>query len=179
MRSSQRGLSTIAVLLMLAAAAITPLAARAQGYRVGLPAYAGSVLMDTLRQDHDFKAGPDLVYAATLAVFAKLGIPITDTSSGAVIANTKLSVTHFFAGSITSQMYGCGEVATGPTADAWRLQMAIAAFVLPKDGGGTRLGIATAASASDPTGLSRDPKTCVSTGLLETKIYNGVAKLVR
>ncbi len=49
-------------------------------------------------------------------------------------------------------------------------------FINPAPGGGTKLGIAAAGSASDPAGASRDPVACASTGVFETKAFDLIAK---
>lgn len=163
----------LATVLVLAAAA--PI--RAQSYRTSLPGYGGSILMDSLTQDSVLKASPGVVYAATLAAFKQLGIAVTVAdSAGGVIANGGFSAMHALAGSLMSREFECGQGAVGPYADAFDMHIAIAVLLRPVPSGGTKLGIAVAASASDVSGAFRDPKFCHSTGALEAKMLTTIMK---
>jgi hypothetical protein len=177
MKRLRKDVSRIVILLAFGTVAISPTTVRAQGYRASLPAFPRSIMMDTLRQDHDLKADPGAVYTATLAAFKEFGIEVAAMDSAAgIVANSHFKVPHFFAGAVTSRSFDCGEGTRGPKADSWSLQLAIVAFINPAPGGGTKLGIAAAGSASDPAGASRDPVACASTGVFETKIASLIAK---
>ena len=165
------------VVALLAAAGVPLARAGAQGYRIKLPAFSESVLMDSLRVDNDVHTSPAAVLTAVRSVFKDLGIPATvnDTTAG-VVANPKIEVLHAFAGSVLSHWFDCGDSAVGSYADQFRLQIALAIFANPAPGGATRLGIATVASAIDPSGVSRYPKSCGSKGTLEAKLFSLIAK---
>jgi hypothetical protein len=149
----------------------------AQRFRATLPAWQSTILMDTLRQDTTLKAAPAAVYKAAVAAFKELGIPILDSSATTgLVANGKMQTMHAFAGSLMSHSFDCGQTGTVPSADSFRMQLAVAVYIDAAPGGGTRLGVAAAASGKDPTGTSPAPRACNSTGNLETKITNVIAK---
>lgn len=169
--------SVIVGALCLAVAAVP---AAAQGVRVRLPAWQELVLLDSMRQEHALAAKPDEVYAAVLRVFADLGIPTGNTDSKAgIIGSEKFEKMRQLAGAPLSRSYSCGESATGPNADFYRLSIAIVAWVKPASGGGTTLAVANAASGNDISGTYRNPRACASTGRIEQKIVEGVQKYVK
>lgn len=166
----------LAATVTAAAATLLP----AQGVRVKLPAWAELVLMDTLRQEHKLEASPDVVYQAVLKTYTDLGIPTgnTDGKSG-IIGSERFERMRAIGKAPMSMSFSCGESATGPNADAFRLTIAIVTWVTPREGGGTTLGIAAAAAGADVTGVYKNPRECGSTGRIETKILDGVKKLAR
>jgi hypothetical protein len=170
-----RALSSV-VTLGIALASANP--SGAQPVNISLRAWREPVQMDTLRQDHELKAGPAAVYEATLKAFADLGIPAgqTDGKRG-IIGSERFERMTSFAGAPMSRSFDCGEAPTGSNANSFRLEIAVVAWVAPA-GTGTKLGLATIASGRDITGPSRVPKECVSTGSLETKILDRVTKIV-
>jgi hypothetical protein len=154
-----------------------PAALHAQTYRTTLPAWQGTIVMDTLRQDTNVKAAPDMVYKAALAVFKELSISVADSSATTgLVGNGKIETMHAFAGAQMSRWFDCGEMGVLPAANSFRMQIAIAAFVNTAADGGTRLGIAAAASGRDPTGSTPGPRACNSTGNLETALAAKIAK---
>lgn len=152
----------------------------AQGVRVKLPAWQELVLMDSLRQEHKLDATPEVVYQAVLKTYTDLGIPTgnTDGKSG-IIGSERFERMRVIGKAPMSLSFSCGESATGPNADAFRLTIAIVSWVKPAEGGGTTLGIAAAAAGVDVTGVYKNPRECGSTGRIETKILEGVKKLAR
>jgi hypothetical protein len=164
----------------VALAAVTSAAAHAQGVRVKLPAWAEPVLLDSMRQEQVIAGTPEAVYSATLHAFADLGIPIgnTDNAHG-IIGSEKFDRLHSLAGAPMSRSFSCGESATGPNADSYRLSIAIVVWVSPSKDGGTTLGLAAAASGADISGVYRNPRECASTGWIEGKIIAGVQKYVK
>ena len=152
---------------------------QAQGVRITLRAWREPVLLDTLAQEHHLSAPPEKAYQAALRAFADLGIPVgnTDGKRG-IIGSERFEHTGPLAGAALSRSFECGDGATGANADAFRLEIAVVAFVKPAADGGTTLGLATIASGRDPAGPMRKPKECASTGSLETKLLARVNKLL-
>ncbi len=167
-------------MLILAAVTTAFSMAEAQGVRVKLPAWQELVLMDSLRQEHKLEATPEVVYQAVLKTYTDLGIPTgnTDGKSG-IIGSERFERMRAIAKAPMSMSFSCGESATGPNADAFRLTIAIVTWVKPADGGGTILGVAAAAAGVDVTGVYKNPRECGSTGRVETRILEGVKKLAR
>ncbi|MDQ8165730.1 MAG: hypothetical protein P3A28_08270 [Gemmatimonadota bacterium] len=172
-----------ALINAVSAAALSGLIAtslEAQGVRVKLPAWSELVLMDSLRQEHKLDAAPEVIYQAVLKTYTDLGIPTgnTDGKSG-IIGSERFERMRALGKAPMSLSFSCGESATGPNADAFRLTIAVVTWVKPTDGGGTTLGIAAAAAGVDVTGVYKNPRECSSTGRIETKILEGVKKLAR
>lgn len=159
---------------------MVPGAAGAQGVRVKLPAWAEPVLLDTMRQEHEVRAAPEVVYRAVLDAYRELGIPggNTDDTRG-IIGSERFEKMRSLAGAPMSMSFSCGESATGPNADAYRLTIAVVTWVKPREAGGTTVAIAVAAAGQDITGVYRNPRACASTGRVETKIVDYVTKAVR
>ncbi len=160
--------------------AVVAATAPAQGVRVALPAWTESVMLDSMRVNHDLQAEPTLVYAALQKVFADLGIPIgnSDSKSG-IIGSEKFERMRVLAKAPMSRSFSCGESATGANADAYRLTIAIVSWVAPGARGGTTLGVAAVASGADISGVYRNPRACASTGWIEQKIASEVQKLAK
>lgn len=160
-------------------AGVHPLGAQV---RIKLAAWQESVLMDTLRQEHDVDAPADRVYQAALQAFADLDIPTghTDGTKG-IIGSERFERARSLGGAAMSRSFSCGDAATGPKADQLRLEIAIAVWVKPSDtrsSTGSTVGIATVASGRDVSGVSGRPQGCTSTGGIETKILDRVKKIV-
>ena len=140
----------------------------AQGVHINMLPWREPILMDTLKIEAPVSASPEKVYLAAQKAFGDLGIPLGNTDNKAgVLGSERFLRTHNLNGTILSKLYDCGEGATGPYADAFRLEIAVAAFVKPDGQGGTTLGIATIANGRDPGGTSRAARGCASTGRLE------------
>src|SRR5207247_1256165 len=118
------------------------------------------------------------VYQAALRAFADLDIPTgrTDGKAG-IIGSERFERVHSLAGSPMSRSFTCGEGPTGPYADSFRLEIAVVAWV-SKASGGTTVGLATIASGRDISGVGRNPKECVSTGAIETKMLDRIKSYV-
>jgi hypothetical protein len=172
----KRALSAICLLL----SAISGRDAAAQGVRIKLPAWQEPVLLDSMRQEHTISAPADVVYRAVLDAYRDLGIPTgnTDGKSG-IIGSERFEKMRNIASAPMSMSFSCGESATGPNADSYRLTIAIVTWVKPREQGGTLIGIAAVASGEDIGGVRKNPRECASTGRVEMKIKERVEKLVQ
>ncbi|MBM4194935.1 MAG: hypothetical protein FJ202_11225 [Gemmatimonadetes bacterium] len=170
-------LSAFATVLL--AVAVATRSAGAQ-VRITLPSWHEPIVLDTLKQDYPLNAEPAAVYSAVLKAFGELEIPTgrTDSKAG-IVGSERFEKTRNLAKAPLSRWFSCGESATGPNADAYRLSIAIAAWVQPSAGGGTTLGVAAVASAQDFGGVAKRPTQCGSTGLLEQRIATTVEKLLK
>lgn len=155
--------------------------AGAQGVRIKLPAWNEMVLLDTLRQNHEVRAAPDVVYRAVMDAYRNLGIPAGNTSGEqGIVGSEKFERMRSLAGAPMSMSFNCGDGAVGPNADSYKLTIAIVSWVKPstKYPGETTFGIATVASGQAMEGVRMNPKECSSTGRVEEKILKEVNKLV-
>jgi hypothetical protein len=172
-----RGIAAAALIAAIAAIAASARPAAAQ-VRISLGAWHEPILLDTLRQDHPLRAAPEKVYEATLRAFADLDIPAGRTEGKAgIIGSERFERSRALRNVLLSKLYNCGEGPTGPFADSFRLEIAVIAWVTPS-GTGSKLGLATVASARDVSGVAHPSRACYSTGMLETKIFEQVAKIV-
>ena len=149
----------------------------AQGVRIKLAAWPESVLLDTLRQNHDLMADPQKVYAAVLKAYADLGIPTgrTDGKAG-IIGSERFERMRVLADAPMSRWFNCGgDGNSGPHANEYRVEIAVVSWVESGDHG-AKLGVATIASARDVSGVFRNPMGCSSTGALEQKLVTQVSK---
>jgi hypothetical protein len=165
----------LATTAMLLAAVVSPAAAQV---RITLGAWHEPILLDTLRQDHELRAAPEKVYEATLKAFADLEIPTgrTDGKAG-IIGSERFERSHALGNLLLVKLYNCGEGPTGPFADSFRLEIAVVAWVSPAKAG-SKLSLATVASARDVSGVAHQSRACYSTGTLETKILERVTKIM-
>ena len=167
---------SIVPLLLVSSSAL----AQATGVRILLAAWPEPVLLDTLKRDYDVEAAPGRTYGAVLTAMPDLGIPVGRWDSKAGIVGSERFERMRAVGTIPmSRLFDCGASITGPNADAYRLEIAVVAWVTSAPRAGTStLGLAAIASGRDVSGTSRGPKECVSTGILEAKLLERVRKLV-
>jgi hypothetical protein len=152
----------------------------AQGVRVKMAAWPEPVLLDSMRAETWIDGKPDAVYAAALKTFADLGIPTGNTDNKAgIIGSEKFERVHSLMGAPMSRSFSCGESATGPNADSFRLTIAIAVWIKPGEKAGTAFSTAVVASGADISGTYRNPRECGSLGRVEQKILEGVQKYAK
>ena len=149
----------------------------AQGVRISLPPWTEPVLLDSMRQEHPIAASPADVYQAVLKSYVALGIPTGKTLGEAgIVGSERFEKMHNLAGALMSMSFSCGEGATGPNADSFRLTIAIVTWVKPAAIGKTTLGIASVASGQSLEGARRGARECASLGRIEGKIVDQVRK---
>jgi hypothetical protein len=172
--SRARAIRCSAVILALANAALdaAPLSAQAPAVarlRVQLPAYRSPVIMDTLAMPAEHDVPYAAAWAAAERVFYELKIATDkrDSAQG-VLAATRYTKSSSMAGQPMSRFMNCGTGMTGPNADHYRINMAVAALLTPLSPTRTRIGVALAASGMNMQGASTDPVMCGSSGRLET-----------
>ena len=165
--------STIFVLL----AGLAPaLAAQHPRLIVNLPAFPTAVLMDSLGSPTQVDGTREQVFAAVLAVYADLKIPVTLRDSvGGLVGNTRLIQTGRLGKERLSRYLECGAGMTGPNADLFRVQLAIATMIQTVSPTRTQIKTALAAGARNLEGNSSDAVRCGTTGELETRIAALVA----
>lgn len=138
---------------------------------VKLNGFETAVMLDTLGIEKEIGAPVDKVYQASLAVFSALGIPVnTKDPRKGIVAATRFAKVHMLAGNQLAQYFSCGTGMTGPHANEWRLEIAVAALIDPGGPGNTKLRLSTVASGQDVEGSAKAPLPCYSTGGLEATL---------
>ncbi|MFI5311599.1 MAG: hypothetical protein ACHQQ3_10220 [Gemmatimonadales bacterium] len=168
---------TVALLCLVALAPGAPALGAQMRVVVRIRGYQTPISLDTLGTPSDLPSPPDRVYAASLAVFGDLGIPVnTKDPAKGIVAATRFTKMHSLAGSQLAQFYSCGSGMTGPHANEWRLEIAVAAMVDALPDGTARLRVASVSAGEDVTGSAKEPMPCNSTGQLELQLLELIRK---
>ena len=151
--------------------------AAAQNVRIHLQAWTEPVLLDTMQVHREFRAAPAKVYDALLHAYPALEIPLGQTANTqGIVGSERFQRSRSLAGALLSKSFDCGDGPTGPYADSYQLDIVVVAYVVPAEGGGTRLGVATVASGRDLTGPIRVARACLTTGRDERLVFDEVTK---
>jgi len=147
------------------------LAAQRPRLIVNLPAFPAPVLMDSLGSPVELDGTRERVFAAFLAVYADLKIPVTLRDSvGGLVGNTRLIQTGRLGKERLSRYLECGAGLTGPNADTFRVQLAIVTMIQAVSATRTQIKTGLAAAARTLEGNSSDAVQCGTTGELEARI---------
>ncbi|MEP7384670.1 MAG: hypothetical protein ABI910_23570, partial [Gemmatimonadota bacterium] len=178
-RSLLRAIAPANVLaLTLLVPAIVPATAQGVSATVVLPGFRGVVRMDTVGTTESVPGSVGQVYAAVRRAFDSLGVAqaLNDSTRG-LVGNLELRLLRRFAGQPMSRWVDCGVGHTGPTANLYRVHLALLATVSPAPGGGANLKTSVAAGAQALGGPLADPIACQSTGAIETRLTELVRTL--
>lgn len=138
---------------------------------ITLPAYSGAILMDSLGTPTELDAPGRQVFAAVIAAYSDLRIPIQIRDSvGGLVGNLRLTQTGGFARDRISRWLECGSGFDGPYADVYRINIAIVTFIDALTPKRTRIRTAIAAAGKNIDGTSSEPVRCASKGDLEARI---------
>jgi len=171
----RRALACATVFAILAGLA-PGLAAQRPRLIVNLPAFPTPVLMDSLGSPAELDGTRERVFAAVLAVYADLKIPVTLRDSvGGLVGNTRLIQTGKLGKERLSRYLECGAGMTGPNADTFRVQLAIVTMIQAISATRTQIRTALAAGARTLEGNSSDAVQCGTSGELEARIAALVA----
>lgn len=144
---------------------------------VVLPGFRGVVRMDTVGTPEVVRAAPATVFAALRLAFDSIGVdPVVHDPTQGYVGNLGLKVTRRLAGQPMSRWVDCGTGHTGPTANAYRVHLAVLASVTAEPDGNSRVRVAVAAGAQAFSGPLGDPIACESTGALEQRIFELVRR---
>lgn len=150
-----------------------PLEAQTINATVVLAGFRGVVRMDTIGTAVPVRGSPGAVFTALRNALDSLGVAATVRDSAAgVVGNLELKLTRRFANKAMSTWVDCGIGHTGPTANAYRVNMAIMAGVATAKDGGSNVRIAVAAGAQAFSGPLGDPIACESTGAIERRVLD-------
>lgn len=175
MRSLVDSRSLLALGATLLVLSSVPVPAQSTPATVILPGFRGVVKLDTVGTTASVPAPAGVVFASVRAAFDSLGIAqqYHDSSAG-VVGNLELQLTRRMAGKAMSYWVDCGVGHTGPTANVYRVHLALLVTVSPASAGGTSMRTAVAAGAQAYGGPLGDPIACQSTGRIEDVVQSVV-----
>ena len=143
---------------------------------VRLPGYLSAVRLDSGTVAASIPASPGAVFWAARQIFSEFKIPTPEADSArGYLVNRRFIKLRSLAGSPLSTFLNCGTGITGPNADAFRVTMAIGAFIEPAGPTASRLRLNLVAGAESTEGASKSAVACASTGVLEERL----ARLIR
>ena len=165
------------VLALLGAA--RPLAAQYARARVWPPGFTAQLALDTINAPIQLDAPYEKVYAATVAAFDDLKIPLdTRDSARGLVGNLALKKSGSMAGSQLSRWFNCGNGMTGPNADTFRIYLSVAALLDHVSATSSRIRISMAGGAQDMQGSAKDAVPCASTGGIESRLLEILRKRI-
>ena len=171
--------STLAVLAASLLAPVVGAQSAPIRVRVTLPAYRQAIALDTIMFVTDQVGTSAKVWAAAARVFYdyKISTDLRD-STGGVVGTTKYVKSTYMVNFPMSRVLNCGMSITGPNADNFRINIALAAIVSSTGPDKVKLGVGFVGSGIDMRGNSTDPVICASTGILEADFAERVKKLL-
>lgn len=165
--------------LLLLPLAAAPLAAQRQRAVVVVPGQLTQVISDTMGTPYRVPFPARKVYHALLAAYRELKVPLElQDSLGLRVGSATFHRTGTFAGGQISTWLGCGDGASGPNADGYRVYMILSSTVEEDGPEGARIRTAYLAGAVSQSGAANQPMPCESTGRLEIRIHRLVLKAV-
>lgn len=135
---------------------------------------AYTITVDTLGTDLTVPGAADSVWRVLPAVYESLGLPVHENDARLQRLGTCWARVRRRAANLPlSRLLDCGEVRSVPNAD--RLEVELLALTTVKAGAqGTSISVFVLGSAAESAG-SANRMWCVSTGVLEGRIRDGVA----
>ena len=147
---------------------------------VRLPGHPGPMSLDSGSVDVTLPSSAGAVFFAARQVFFELKIPtpLADSARGYLI-NGRFIKLRSLAGAPLSTYLNCGAGMTGPNADAYRVTMAIAAFVDATGPSTSKMRLTVLAGAESVEGVSKSAVACMTSGLLEERIFRTIRNKIR
>jgi hypothetical protein len=156
-----------------------PAAAQRQRTVIVVPGEMTQVVVDTMGTPYEVPFPAAAVYRALLVVYQAFKIPIEVNDSAALQAGSPAFHRQAtFAGRQISTWLSCGDGATGPNADSYRVYLHISSTIEPKSPERSVLRTAFLAGAVSHSGSASQAMPCESTGRLEVRIHQEVLKKV-
>ncbi len=154
-----------------------PLAAQRPRTVILVPGEMTQVIVDTMGTPYAVPFPAPVVYRALFSVLEELKVPIEVNDSVNFQAGTPVFRKQAtFAGRQISTWLSCGDGATGPNADSYRVYMVITATIRPQPGDRSELRTVYLAGAVSNSGSANQPMPCESTGRLEVRIHQMLLK---
>lgn len=165
--------SAIAALIAALIASAERSSAQSPSATVVLPGFRGVVRMDTVGTPEVLRGEPAATFAALQLGLDSLGIePTIREPALGYLGNLGLKVSRRMAGQPMSRWVDCGVGHTGPTANAYRVHLAILVSVAAEGEANSSVRVSVAAGAQSFSGPLGDPIACESTGALEQRILD-------
>lgn len=154
-----------------------PLAAQRQRAVIVVPGQITQVLSDTVGTPYDIPFPVATAYHALLAAYRELKVPLeVQDSLRFQVGSATFHRTGTFAGAQISTWMGCGDGASGPNADSYRVYMILNSSLQAAGPDRTVLRTGYLAGAVSQSGASNQPMPCESTGRLEIRLHKMVLK---
>lgn len=151
---------------------LPPLAAQRPRTVIVIPGEMTQVVTDTMGTPYPVPFSAPLVYRALRAVLQDLKIPIeVDDTADFTARSPSFHKQATFAGRQISTWLSCGDGATGPNADSYRVYMLITATIQPITVEKSVVRTVFLAGAVSTSGSASQPMPCESTGRLEIRIH--------
>jgi hypothetical protein len=161
-----------ALLILALAVNAGGLSAQFARARVWPPGFPAQVALDTMVAPQELDAPYGKVFAAVVAAFDDMKIPLdTRDSASGMVGNLTLKRSGNLAGAQMSRWLNCGSGITGPNADNWRTYVSVVALLdRVTTTNRTQIRVAMIAGAQDMQGASKEAVTCSSTGGIESQL---------
>lgn len=176
MRSSRALL--LAFLLAGCASAGTPSPGSRPGERILAQGEEGFIRTTdaTAERTDTVAVAPTVAMRALVATIEELGIEVTLVNPArGEVGNPRFVASRRLAGQPMSHYVSCGQTLTGLRADNDRITFNVLAVVTPLASGGSSVHTRVDATAQDmQSGNSAQVMQCTSTGVLETRIVEGM-----
>ena len=167
-------LFTLCCAVVVAAAGLP---AQTTRMRITLPGFREPFSIEDVSSPFELAAPAGKSYPAVKAALAELKVQLSvDDSAGGLLGNTKLVGMGSFLGYRLSRLLDCGDGATGPVADSYRLAIVFLVLLDPIDGARTKMRVGFIAGGQDISGTSKIAVTCGSRGTIEEKLFQLTAK---
>lgn len=138
-----------------------------------------NVKPDVVKVGFDVDAPPEKAWEALIQVVADLGVEVSGTDPAAfALNNPDFQISRRLGDERLSRYLRCGSGMTGPFADRYRIRMNFHSQVAPTPDGKSVVETTIQAMGTNPEGTSNTRVPCTSTHILESRIAEGVAKLV-
>jgi hypothetical protein len=147
---------------------------------IRLPGHAAPVSLDSAGVEATLPASAGAVFFAARQVFFELKIPTPMAdSAGGYLINGRFIKLRSLAGFPLSTYLNCGSGMTGPNADAYRVTMAIAAFIDATGPKTSKVRLTVLGGAESTEGVSKSAVACGTSGLLEERIFRTIRAKIR
>lgn len=120
---------------------------------------------------------PDSAYQLLIRVYAMLELPMVSVDAKRTVGNDDLKVRRRIAGIAMQDVLECGENLGAQNAETWDIDMNLLSYVKADPGGGSQVLTRIQAMGNRPEAARSRQTACSTTGALEKKIGDAVARL--
>lgn len=149
-----------------------PLDAQRPRTVIVVPGQMTQVVVDTMGTPYEVPFPAAAAFRALLAIYQEFRIPLEVNDSAEYQAGSAtFHKQATFAGRQISTWLSCGDGATGPNADSYRVYMILSSTIRPESAERSVLRSVYLAGAVSNSGSASQPMPCESTGRLEVRIH--------